>query len=136
METYLERFMAGDAYARHCGIELVSAGDGRAAARAVVGAQHLNGAGAAHGGFLFSVADLAFAAACNSRGTVTVGIDVHIAYISAVRQGETIIAEAEEVSAKNHLGRYRILVYAGEERRLAAEFNGLAYRTKQPHADK
>jgi acyl-CoA thioesterase len=68
---------------------------------------HGNAVGVVHGGAIFSLADLVFAVASNSHGTVALGVNVAISYMTAARGG-TLVAEAEEVSIR-HLYWHRLL---------------------------
>lgn len=88
--------------------------------------EFLNSWGSAHGGFLYSVADSAFALASNSHGTLAVALTAHIEYLRPSQPGATIEAVATEV----HLGRttavYRVEVRS--ETTLLAIFTGTVYR--------
>ncbi|HNW94190.1 MAG TPA: hotdog fold thioesterase, partial [bacterium] len=75
MKEYLRTMLDHDSFARHCGFVVNSAGAGTAAVTVVLGPQHMNGMNSAHGGLIFSLADFAFAAACNSHQMMAVGID-------------------------------------------------------------
>ena len=77
----------GDRFAKYVGIELLEIGEGTARARLVLNDNHLNGIGIAHGGAIFALADLAFAGASNSHGTVAVAINANISYMAATREG-------------------------------------------------
>jgi len=129
MEEIREFFAERDRFAAHCGIELLEVGQGRARTRMVLGAQHLNGADTVHGGAIFTLADLAFAAASNSHATLALAINVSISYMKAARQG-TLYAEAEEVSCNPRLGSYTIRI-TDDEGDLVAIFQGMAYRKKE-----
>jgi acyl-CoA thioesterase len=118
--------MEADAFAKHCGIELVSLAPGRATATMPVKPLHLNGLGGAHGGAIFTLADFAFAAACNSHGPMAVAINVSITFVKAVNAG-VLKAEARETSCNPRLGTYAIDV-TNEQGELVASFHGLAYR--------
>lgn len=124
-----KEYLQNDKYAAHSGIELLSVEKGRAKARMLVKPCHMNAYNTVHGGALFTLADFAFAAACNSHGTISVGINASITYNKAVKEGE-VIAVAEEVSLGSKLGSYVVKVYQGEE--VVALFQGMAYRKKEP----
>jgi acyl-CoA thioesterase len=81
-----------------------------------------------HGGAIFTLADLAFAAASNSHGTVAVAINASIWFVKAGTQG-TLFAEAREVSRNPKLATYSITITddAGE---IVALFEGMVYRKK------
>ncbi|HWG85413.1 MAG TPA: hydroxyphenylacetyl-CoA thioesterase PaaI [Deinococcales bacterium] len=118
-----------DPYMQLLGIEVLEAGEGRAALRATVRPEHLNLHGTAHGGFTYSLADAAFALASNSREAVAVALSATMQYFRPLREGDTVTAEASE----EHLGRstasYRVLVTVGGKP--AALFNGTVFRRER-----
>lgn len=124
----IQTFIQQDRFAKHCGVELLEVSEGRAKARLDIKEDHLNGVGIVHGGALFTLADLVFAAASNSYGTVAVAINVNISYMKAVKDG-TLFAEATEVSRNPKLATYSIPVTT-ENGELVATFQGIAYRKK------
>ena len=123
-------FTEQDPFARHCGMEVVEIGPGRSVARMRVRPEHLNFAGLVHGGVVFSLADLAFAAACNSHGTLALAINVSISFLKPAPQG-LLTASAEEVVCGPKLGNYLIRV-TDEAGEAVALFTGTAYRKKDP----
>lgn len=119
-----------DALAKHLGMELAELDPGRAVARMTVGEEHLNLFGMAHGGIVFTLADFAFEAACNSHGTVAVALNVNISFLKPAGTGP-LTATAEEISCGGRTGTYDIAVTdEGGER--VASFHGLAYRKRDP----
>ncbi len=88
--------------------------------------EFLNSWGSAHGGFLYAVADAAFALASNSHGTLAVALATHMEYLQASQAG----AEVEALATEVHLGRrtavYRVEVRSGQT--LLAIFTGTVYR--------
>lgn len=130
MEKIAEFFEQRDRFAAHCGIELLEVGEGRAVARMPIGERHLNGADTVHGGAIFTLADLAFAAASNSYGTLAMAINVSISYVKAA-VGGTLTAEAEEASCSRRLGSYTIRI-TDDDGDLVAIFQGMAYRKGNP----
>jgi len=127
----LERLFARDAFARHLGLELLEAGEGRAAVRMRVGPEHVNFWGSCHGGAIFSLADTALGLACNSHGSIAALIDSHMTFSVAVKAGEWLTARAEEVSRTRKLGVYRMEVRR-EDGVLVASLTGTVYRTGKP----
>jgi acyl-CoA thioesterase len=125
----LKTFFHKDLFAAYVGIELLEAGNGRALARLQLREHHRNGLGMVQGGAIFTLADLAFAAAVNSRGRAAVAIHASISYMKAA-QGEALIAEAQEVSCGPKIAVYtiRITESSGE---LISLFEGMAYRKKE-----
>jgi acyl-CoA thioesterase len=129
MADIAQYFRDNDQFARHCDIVLEEAADGNSKARMEVGKHHLNGVGTVHGGALFTLADFAFAAACNSHGTVAVAINCSISYVKAVSTG-TLTADARETSLGGRIATYAIDV-TDEKGDLLAIFQGMAYRKKE-----
>ncbi|MBW2575407.1 MAG: PaaI family thioesterase [Deltaproteobacteria bacterium] len=121
-------FFKNDQFAEHVGIELLEVSEGRAKAKMEIKEHHLNGINIAHGGAIFSLADLAFAVASNSHKTIALGINASISYLKAVANG-TLIAEAKEVSLNPKLATYEIRV-TDENNDLIAIFLGTVYRKK------
>jgi acyl-CoA thioesterase len=104
------------------GMELVQAGDGDAVVRMRVTGEMVNGHGVVHGGYVFIVADTAFACACNSRGPVTLAAGADITYLQPTRPGAVLEARARERSTSGRSGVYDVTVVAGGD--VVAEFRG------------
>lgn len=121
-----ERAMwARDAASRGLGMELLSSGDGAARVRMTVTAAMVNGHGVAHGGFLFTLADTAFAVACNSRGPVTVGAGADIDYVAPAYEGDVLVAEARERTRFGRSGLYDVRVEREDpQHSIVVEFRG------------
>jgi len=111
-----------DRASRELGIELLSAKDGAAVARMRVTKSMLNGHAIAHGGYVFLLADTAFACACNSRGPVTVAAGADITFVRPVREGDLLVADARERTRFGRSGVYDVTVSCGDE--VVAEFRG------------
>ena len=111
------------------GIELLEVTPGRARAKLAIKETHLNGLGTVQGGAIFTLADLALAAAANSRGNVAVSVNASIAYFKAVSQG-TLFAEAFEESLQSRLATYTIRV-TDQENDLVALAQATVYRKKE-----
>lgn len=122
----IQDFLQGDKFALLAGVELLDVGNGYAKARMEVKPEHLNGGGVCQGGALFTLADLAFAAATNSHARLTFSIDSSIHFFRSVSEG-MLYAEAHEVFNHKRLANceVRITTEAGE---LIATFNGTGYR--------
>jgi len=119
-----------DRFAELVGIELLEVSEGRAVARLAIQERHLNTIRTVHGGTIFALADLAFAAASNSYGTVAVGINVSISYVKAATGG-VLTAEARETSLNPRLATYTVDV-KDEQGDIVAIFQGMVYRKKDP----
>jgi acyl-CoA thioesterase len=124
----LKQFFANDRYAARSGIELMEVSAGYAKAKMTVTPEHHNGIGTAQGGSIFTLADLAFAAATNSHGTVAVALNVSISFIKAVIAG-VLYAEAREVALNPKISTCTVRV-TDDKNELIALFQGLAYRKK------
>jgi acyl-CoA thioesterase len=111
-----------DAATTGAGVELVDVGPGRAVTRLVVERRHVNGHGVCHGGYLFLLADSAFAYACNSYGTPTVAAGAEITFLRPGLLGDELVAEAEVRSRAGRSGVYDVTVRSGDE--VVAEFRG------------
>jgi len=113
---------AADQASRGLGMELVHAGQGTAVVRMRVAMQMLNGHAIAHGGYVFMLADTAFACACNSDGQPTVAAGADISFLAPVREGDVLTATATERARYGRSGIYDVTVRRGEE--IVAEFRG------------
>ena len=127
-EDELKRFFKRDQFAAHSNVELLAAGPGHATAKMTLQPSHLNGLGTVHGGAIFTLADFAFAVACNSHGTMAVALDVSIAFMKAATTG-ALVAEAREISRNFKVGLY-IVDIKDDQGDLVAQFQGVAYRKK------
>lgn len=109
------------------GIEIVEVGPGTATLAMAVRDDMLNGHATAHGGYIFALADSAFAYACNSDGMTTVAQHCSITFVRPGRKGERLVATAREVSKSGRSGIYDVTVSV--EGRMIAEFRGLSRAT-------
>jgi acyl-CoA thioesterase len=121
--------IAQDRFAQLCGITVEEASSGYARVRMVIREDHLNGYGSVHGGALFTLADYAFAAACNSHEHLSVGINMNISCLKAVSEG-TLIAEAREVAEPKRLSGCLVEI-RNEQKELIALFQGLAFNKRE-----
>jgi acyl-CoA thioesterase len=104
------RMYADDQATKALGISIDEVGPGRATARMRVTGDMTNGHGIAHGGYIFLLADTAFAYACNSYGPVTVAQACQITFLSPAREGDELIAAAEERVRMERNGIYDVSV--------------------------
>ena len=105
------------------GMSLDHVDEGEAILSLTVAEHHSNGHGICHGGIIFSLADSAFAFACNSRNQSTVAQHNTITYIAPAKLGDKLIAAAREVSLSGRNGVYDVAVRT-EEGTVVAEFRG------------
>ena len=122
----LKDFFLHDEFARQNGIEIVDISDGYARTQVQIQPRHLNAGGSIQGGVLFTLADLAFAAATNSHGTLTVTSSASITFVRGASAG-VITAEARELVNHRHLPfcEVRVTDQAGN---LLAIFTASGYR--------
>ena len=83
----------------------------------------LNGHGIVHGGMVFALADTAFAYVCNGRNEKTVAAQASIVFLDSAKEGETLVAEAEEAAIAGRSGVTRVTVCTKDGRPIA-EFTG------------
>ena len=103
---------AADAASAALGMELVDVGPGSARVSMVVRPDMVNGHDLCHGGIIASLADSAFALACNSHGPVTVAAGFSIDFLAPGRLGQTLYADAREVLLRGRSGIYDVTVPA------------------------
>ena len=113
---------ATDHASQGLGIEILEVGPGTATLAMTLEPRMCNGFGAAHGGFIFALADSAFAFACNSRDARTVGAHCAITFLRPGTRGKRLIARAREVSRAGRSGVYDVEV--SEDGETIALFRG------------
>jgi len=118
----VQRMLDDDLASRSLGMHLVDAGPGHATVRMTVADTMVNGHAIAHGGYVFLLADTAFACACNSHGPVTVAAGADITFVTAARLGDVLEARAVERVTYGRSGIYDVTVTRGED--VVAEFRG------------
>lgn len=123
------KMMASDAASRMLGMELLDYGDGWARVRMTIRDDMVNGHGVCHGGMIFSLADSAFACACNSWGPVTVAAGADIVFIAPGRRGDQLTAEARVRDRFGRNGIYDVTVTRGDQ--VIAEFRGRSHEMRE-----
>lgn len=121
-----------DAASKWLGMSLDKVGPGTAVMSFEVGPQHLNGHAICHGGYIFTLADSAFAFACNSYNKLVVAQQNTITYLSPAVEGERLTATAREVNLTGRSGLYDVCVTAPDGR-VVAEFRGGSRQIKGQH---
>jgi acyl-CoA thioesterase len=105
-----EELFARDPTCRGLGIRLGEIATGRAVLRMLVTGSMVNGHGIAHGGYLFTLADAAFACASNTHGPVAVAQSAQITFLRPAAAGDTLVAEATERTRHGRVGVYDVTV--------------------------
>jgi acyl-CoA thioesterase len=131
-ERVVRGMLAKDAFSEWLGIRALEIAPRRSTVQMLVRPEMVNGFGVSHGGIVYSLADSALAFACNTHGRVTVAIENSIAYPQSVAVGDTITAVAEEESATNKLGFYRVIV-RNQADVIVATFRGTVFKTHRDH---
>jgi acyl-CoA thioesterase len=111
------------------GMRVVEMSEGHAVVTMVIRDDMANGHGIAHGGLVFTLADTAFAMACNAEGSVTVSSGAEITYYSPTRVGQELTATARLRSMRGRSGIYDVQVCV--EDRVVAEFRGHSRRVRE-----
>ena len=120
---------AGDAASRMLGIEIIAVGPGTAVVSMRVRGDMMNGWQMCHGGLIASLADTAFALACNSRGAVTVAAGFDVTFLEPGRLGDGLIAEAAETALRGRSGLYDVTVRREADGVVIALFRGRSRAT-------
>ena len=126
-----DRMLAHDEATRALGIEIAIPAPGHAIARVEVTAAMINGFGVCHGGYLFTLADTAFAFACNAYGRVTMAAGASIDFLRPVQAGDRLEASARELHRGRSQGIYDVIV-RDQNGRTVALFRGRAQATERP----
>ena len=118
-----------DTASQAMGMRLLSAAQGCARIGMGVRADMIQGHGTCHGGYLFALADSAFALACNSYNEATVAIGCSIDYIAPARLGDTLTADCTEQSRSGRTGNYDVRI-ENQLGQLIALFHGKSYKVR------
>ena len=129
-QQQINAYIQQDPYAKFLGAEIELIEPGRSRVVLTVTPQMLNFHGMTHGGIVFSLGDIAFAAASNSRGQTAVALDVNIAFLKATQPGDQLIAEAVEQHQSGRTALYDITV-KDQHGTLIAKSQNLVYRKKE-----
>jgi acyl-CoA thioesterase len=127
-EDVVNHMMENDFFSQWLGIEVLVVKEGYSKIKMTIRKEMVNGFGIVHGGIPFSLADSAFAFACNNRNNLSVALDTSINFIKAVHVGDVLTAEAKELHNGRSTGLYQISII-NQNDHLVAQFKGLCYRT-------
>jgi len=120
-------FTEKDALARHLGIKVLEIKPGYARATMPVKQELLNGVDVTHGGAIFGLADVVFAAASNSHGPVALALNVSINFLKTTGVGDVLTATAREENLTRKTGLYRMEV-SDQNGEAVALAEGMVYR--------
>src|SRR5437762_5568675 len=124
----VNHMMDNDFFSQWLGIEVLEIKEGYSRIKMMIRKEMVNGFGIVHGGIPFSLADSAFAFACNNRNNLSVALDVTITFTKAVNIGDVLIAEAKEFHNGRSTGVYLITV-TNQKNEKVALFKGTCFRT-------
>jgi len=127
-EQVVNHMLENDLFSKWLGIRLLETSVGHSRIAMTVREEMINGFGIVHGGIAFSLADSAFAFACNNRNNLSVALDTSINFIKPVQVGDVLTAEAKEIHNGRSTGLYQITV-THHKAHVVALLKGTCYRT-------
>lgn len=122
--AHVRRMWQEDRASAHLGMQALVIDTDRAVVRMTVTGHMVNGHDIAHGGYLFTLADSAFALACNSRGDLTVAAGADIVFVGPARRGDVLVAQAQVRTAYGRSGVTDVTVRRESDGAVIAEFRG------------
>ena len=124
----VDKMMQEDAFSRWLGIEVLEVREGYSRLKMTLRDEMLNGFGVIHGGIAFSLADSAFAFACNNRNNLSVALDTSITFTKSTQPGDVLTAEAKELHHGRSTGLYLVTITNAHGEQVAV-FKGTCFRT-------
>ena len=124
----VDHMMHHDAFSKWLGIKLIEVKEGYAKIKMVIREEMVNGFLVMHGGIVFSLADSAFAFACNNRNNLSLAIECNISFLKQVNIGDELTAEAKEIHNGKSTGVYSISIINQNNQQIAL-FKGTCFRT-------
>jgi acyl-CoA thioesterase len=124
----VDHMMENDFFSQWMGVEVLEVKEGYSKIKMTIRPEMVNGFGIVHGGIPFSLADSAFAFACNNRNNLSVALDVTITFTKAVNVNDVLTAEAKEVHNGRSTGVYLITILNQNNEQVAL-FKGTCFRT-------
>ena len=126
--SVVSHMMENDFFSQWMGVEVLEVREGYSRIRMTIRKEMVNGFGIVHGGLPFSLADSAFAFACNNRNNLSVALDVTITFTKAVNVGDVLTAEAKEIHNGRSTGVYLVSIMNQKNEQVAL-FKGTCFRT-------
>ena len=131
LEKVKKLIQQNDRFGKLLGVEILEVGEGSATTSLKITDDHLNAADVAHGGAVFSLADIALAVASNSYGNIALLTNGSITFLGATKEGDTLTARAEEIGGSRKLGHYRVAISNSANETIAV-YTATVYRTGKP----
>ena len=133
-QQVVDKMMRDDLFSQWLGIIVLDLKEGYAKIQMTLRNEMINGFGIIHGGIAFSLADSAFAFACNNRNNLSVALDTNITFTKANKPGDVLTAEAKELHNGRSTGLYYITV-SNQHGDAVAHFKGTCFRTGKKLVD-
>lgn len=130
IQPEIEQHIRKDAFANFLGATVESVEPGYSRVSLTVRESMLNFHGMTHGGLVFALGDIAFAAASNSHGQTALAMNVAISFLRATKVGDHLVAEAKEVHLGGATALYDIVVTEAESGQLVAKSQATVYRKR------
>lgn len=130
-QVVINEFIRKDPFANYLGATVESIKAGYSRISITVTEEMLNFHGTTHGGLIFTLGDIAFAAASNSHGQIAVAMNVSISFLKASKPGDRLVAEAKEKHLGGKTALYDITVVEEESGELIAKSQNLVYRKRE-----
>ena len=127
-QQVVAHMMKEDRFSQWLGIEILEVRVGYSRIRMTLREEMINGFGVIHGGLAFSLADSAFAFACNNRNNLSLALDTSINFTKTTRPGDVLTAEAKELHNGRSTGLYLITI-TNQHGEQVAHFKGTCFRT-------
>lgn len=127
----VDHMMQHDAFSQWLGVEVLDVQEGYSKIQMTLRNEMVNGFGVIHGGIAFSLADSAFAFACNNRNNLSMALDTSITFTKATKPGDVLTAEAKELHNGRSTGLY-IITVTNQNNEQVALFKGTCFRTGKP----
>jgi acyl-CoA thioesterase len=124
----VDHMMQNDLFSKWLGISIVEIKEGYSKIKMTVRPEMINGFGIVHGGIAFSLADSAFAFACNNRNSLSVALDASINFLKPINVNDELIAEAKEYHNGRSTGLYHVSI-KNQHGHTVAMFKGLCHRS-------
>ena len=124
----VDHLLKNDLFSDWLGIEVMEIKEGYSKIKMLIRPEMINGFGIVHGGITFSLADSAFAFACNNRNNLSVALDTSINFTRPVHVEDVLTAETKEVHNGKSTGLYQVTI-TNQNSHIVAVFKGTCFRT-------
>lgn len=124
----VDKMMQDDLFSQWMKIKIIEISEGYGKIKMELREEMINGFNVIHGGIIFSLADSAFAFACNNRNNLSMALDASISFNKTTKPGDILIAEAKEIHNGRSTGLY-IITITNQNNDHVALFKGTCFRT-------